>query len=234
MADSYPNLDRVLKGTIVADYFAELRKLDMWIYGLGIGGLITFWNRDTYWISLLVFAGAFALSHVVGGFRRKDFSFAAMMLEASKEALPRRMRALLKKGRLQDQLSEDVMEALEQCAKSSWEPQVFLVEARMLKTGVSSSYVKAQREAAKAADALMRQALHTVHRSMTFRTETSDAEIRRLNDLRDDLRSLADESRALSDLSEKAEDSTELQNSLEHFRALKDAIEEVKADTDSG
>ena len=132
-------------------------------------------------------------------------------------------------------LSVEILDVLEECSKASWEVQVSHTEAKMLKPGASPSYLKAKFEAFKVADVLMRRTLSAVQRPLTFHTEPSDAEINQLNDLRDDLYLLERESRALSDMSVNAEDSPELQSSVEHFRALKDAIEEVKTDSeDSG
>lgn len=232
MAETYPNLERGLKGIIVADYFIQLRRLDMWMWYFGIGGLIALWTPKAGWITLAVSLAALVLSHFVGGYRRKDFSVAALMVEGNKEALPRRMRSRLKRGKLQEQLSKEVLETLEECAKSCWESQVFFVEAKMHRIGVASSYVKAQEEASKTADALMRQAVFTVHRAYTFRTDPSEAEVRQLNDLRDDLKLLESESRSLSEMSEKAEDGHELRKSLAHIRALRAAVEEVESSSE--
>ena len=79
MADSYPNLDKSLKGIIVAGYFTELRRLDMWIWYFGIGSLfVAFGNK--YWLIIVIVSLVFlALSHFLGGYRRKDFTFAALM-----------------------------------------------------------------------------------------------------------------------------------------------------------
>ena len=196
--------------------------------------LTMFLVDGSYGLAILALATTFVLSHLAEGIRLKDFSFAASISEGMKEVMPRRMRSWLKKGKLQAMLSKDIMNVLEECSKASWEVQISHTEAKMLKPGASPSYLKAQFEAFKVADVLMRRTLSAVQRSLTFQTEPSDAEINQLNDLRDDLHLLERESRTLSDMSERAEDSADLQDSLEHFRALKDAIEEVKTDTDSG
>ena len=93
MAACYPNLGRVLKGIIVADYFSHLRKLDQWIWGIGIVALSMFFVDGSYGLAILALFIAFALSHLAGGIRRKDFSFAASMSEGMKEIMPRRMRS---------------------------------------------------------------------------------------------------------------------------------------------
>lgn len=234
MADSYPNLEKSLKGIVLANTIYEFRRIETWA---GIAGIVVaLLVSDLTLLGRVILAVVLGvgLRHVFTCIRIKSFGLQELLADSLKHKLPERMKLLLKKRQLVSKIGEEATALLDRCAEAANVPLALHTEARMFRAGASRAYLKAQREAASASDALMRRALFTVRRPVHLGMTTSEDEIANLTRLRDGLRSLEAESRALSDLSEKAEDSADLQDSLEQFRALKDAIEEVKADTDSG
>lgn len=234
MADNYPNLEKSLKGIVLANTIYQFRRIETWASIAGIVGALLISELTLLGRVVLAMALGSGLNYVFTCIRIKSFRLQNYLAEGTKDKLPERMKALLKNRRLVSSIGKDAIALLEQCAEAASIPLALAAEAGMMRAGASRSYVKAQRAAGSASDALMRRALATVRRPVVFGMKTSENEIAILTRSIGELRSLAAESRSLSDLSEKAEDSTELQDSLEHFRAMKDAIEEVKADTDSG
>lgn len=229
MADSYPNLERSLKEIVLGDYLFWIRRLDKWIWLIGIGFISMFIVDGQYWMAALAFAAMTGLEILTTGIRIKSFKLKDQVAESLKEDLPRRMKQDLKRGRLVSKLGEEAVGLLDQCAKSATEVTVNCVQARMLKSGASDAYIQAQDEASKVANALMRRAIVTVQRQLVYRVQTGEPEIKKLSRTLDDLRALESESRSLADRSEKSADSSELQSILAHVRALRDAIDEVEA-----
>ena len=232
MADSYPNLERSLKAIVLGNYLFWIRRLDKWIHFVGIGFIGLYIVDGQYWMAALALAVKIGLETLATGMRIKSFRLKDHVADGIEENLPRRMKQDLKRGRLASKLGAEAVDLLDQCAKSAHEVIVNCVEARMLKSGVSDAYIQAQDEASKAADALMRRAILTVQRQLVYRVETGEQEIKSLSRSLEDLRALESESRSLAEASEKSEESTELQSSLAHIRALRDAIDEVEAGSD--
>ena len=227
----YPNLERYLHSTRIADNIRAAKRPEEWFRWMVYPALFIAWRAQSFLAIFAVCAVSMAGQMLFAAIRLRARSIQDLMFLGLRDKLPATVRRLFRQRQLAECIGEHQMDLLDRCGKHAWVVMAAAAELKLVGPKLPKIYVLTRNASTELADSAFRRAIGTMRRAIMSRHPLDPDDIAELERIELEMWELATVAHAFTKSVMRHDEGISLEPIIERLRAMgefeKNALAEV-------